>query len=214
MFTSKFHKVGLVSLPKFSGTRVMMLPIVIGDTLSLPDFVGHYRESAKSLFNMAPSHTGRVGYLTVDEKLVNPNQTHRRAGMHVDGGDGRGWGGGGSRPWASNATGMLTVSSHPGCRVWAQDFNGEVGDEGSCDHLRDELISEGIVLGAGEVYWMDGMCVHESVPQSFAVNRQFVRLSLPSTASWYEGYTENPLGIMPTGSILPRRKFMDDGVAA
>jgi hypothetical protein len=191
----------------------MMLPIVIGDAFSIPDVITHYSDLLSNFACMAQSHIGKVGYLTVDEKIVQPNQTHRRAGMHVDGGEGRGWGGGG-RPWASNATGMLTVSSHPGCRVWAQDFTGEVGDEGSCDHLRNELLSEGIVLGAGDVYWMDGMCVHESIPQPVTVRRQFIRLSLPSTAPWYEGYTENPLGVMPTGPILPRRKFMDDGVAA
>lgn len=213
MFTSKFHKVGSIALPKFSGTRVMMLPIIIGDSESLPDFVAHYKSAAGTLFGMSPAHAGQVGYLTIDEKIVQPSQTHRRAGMHVDGGEGRGWGGGG-RPWASNATGMLTVSSHPGCRAWAQEFSGEVGDEGSCGHLRDELLSNGTVLGAGEVYWLDGMCVHESIPQPASVNRQFVRLSLPSEAPWFEGYTENPLGVLPTGPILPRRKFMDDGIAA
>lgn len=211
MFTSKFSKVGVTSLPPFSGTRVMMLPILIGDVDSFPDFVHQYRPTAHNLFLIKPEYFGRVGYLTVDEKVVDSRQTHRRAGLHVDGGSGRGWGGG---TWAHRSTGMLTVSSHPGCRAWAQDFLGEVGDEGSCDHLRDEILSEGTVLGAGEVYWMDGLCVHESIPQPNSVARQFVRLSLPSDAPWYEGYTENPLGVLPTGPILPRRKFMDDGVAA
>ncbi len=59
------------------------------------------------------------------------------------------------------------------------------------------------------VYWMHGLCVHESVPQYKTVPRQFVRLSLPSRAPWFEGYTENPYGVMPTGPILPRREFMN-----
>lgn len=208
MFTSTFKQVGTVTLPPFSGTRVMMLPVLIGKTETLPDFVSHYRDAATHLFGMAKAeYTGMVGYLTVDEKEVNPDRTHRRAGLHVDGGSGRGWGGGGG--WGSRATGMLTVASHPGCRAWAQDFIGEVGDEGSCDHLRNQLRSDGTLFGAGEVYWLDGLCVHESIPQPVAVKRQFVRLSLPSTAPWYEGYTENPLGVKPSGIILPRREFMD-----
>ena len=136
MFTSEFRKVGELALPPFSGTRVMMLPIIIGERGSMPESVSHYAWTAWRLAHMAdPAHLGEVGYLTIDEKLVPAGRTHRRAGMHVDGGQDRGWGGGG-RPWAS-ATGMLTVSSHGGCRAWAQDFAGDVGDEGDCEHLFD-----------------------------------------------------------------------------
>jgi len=213
IFTSKFHKVGNVQLPRFSGTRVMMLPIIIGERKSMPDFVSHYSWTAWRLAQMADvEHLGKVGYLTIDEKPVEEWKTHRRAGMHVDGGMNAAWGGS-QRPWAS-ATGMLTVSSHHGCVAWAQDFDGEIGEEGSCEHLRNQLSSPGTLFGAGEVYWCDGLCVHESIPQPIPVKRQFVRLSLPSTAPWYEGYTENPLGVQPTGPILPRRIYMDDGVAA
>jgi hypothetical protein len=210
MFTSTFKKVGDITLPLFSGTRVMMLPFVIGERHSLPDFISHYRWIAHQLFSMInPDHLGKVGYLTIDEKIVESGKTHRRSGLHVDGGPGRGWGGGPGGAWASKASGMLTVSSHTGCRVWGQEFDGEVGEEGSCEHLVDQLQSQGTVLGPGEVYWLDGLCVHESLAQSERVNRQFVRLSLPSSEPWYEGYTENPLGVLPTGPILPRRKFMD-----
>lgn len=209
MFTSTFRKVGEVGLPPFAAIRVMMLPIIIGDADSLPQFVATYHPTVCSLARMADSeHLGKVGYLTIDEKTVYAGLTHRRAGLHVDGGDSRGWGGGGG--WGSRATGMLTVSSRAGCRAWAQDFDGEVGYEGDCEHLRPQLLSEGTVLGAGEVYWLDGLCVHESIPQTTQMQRQFVRLSLPSIAPWYEGYTENPLGIKPTGPILPRRKYMDE----
>lgn len=209
MFTSEFHKVGEVSLPPFTSTRVMMLPVVIGDRDSIPDFAAHYKWTAWRLAHMAdPEHLGKVGYLTIDEKIVLAGTTHRRAGMHVDGGNDRGWGGGGG--WAGKATGMLTVSSHAGCRAWAQEFEGEVGDEGDCEHLFDELKSSGTLLAPDIVYWLSGLCVHESLAQPSDVKRQFVRLSLPSTAPWYEGYTENPLGVKPTGPILPRRKFMDE----
>lgn len=216
-FTSEYKRIGWARLPEYSGTRVMMLPVVIGDIDSLPSFVAQYRGAFACLsFSSPENHEGKVGYLTIDEKGVLPGATHRRAGLHVDGiyrGEPRGgWSGGGG--WAggksgSNATGMLTVSSHAGCRIWAQEFEGWPGDEGGCEHLRGELKSEGTVIGPGEVYWMGGLCVHESIPQPEAVKRQFVRLSLPSDCPWFEGYTENPLGVKPTGEILPRRVFMD-----
>lgn len=54
---------------------------------------------------------------------------------------------------------------------------------------------------------VDGLCVHESVEQKEDCERIFVRLSMPSAAPWFEGYTKNPLGILPTGKILPKREF-------
>jgi hypothetical protein len=103
---------------------------------------------------------------------------------------------------------MITVASHPGCRAWNQEFRGWPGDEGDCDHLQDQLIDEGRLFGAGEVFWLDALCVHESVPLLTETPRQFLRLSLPSAAPWFDGYTKNPLGILPTGPVLPRRTFM------
>jgi len=209
-FSSTFRKVGSTELPSFSGLRLMMMPVIIGDASSLPELAAPYTSTFSNLSSMSdPCHLGKVGYLTVDEKPVAPNQTHRRSGKHVDGvyqGQAGGWGGGGG--WGSAGAGMLTVSSHPGCIAWNQDFEGWPGWEGECDHLAGQC-GVGTVFGANEVYWVDGLCVHESIPQSNPVSRQFVRLSMPSSAPWFEGYTVNPLGVLPTGEILPRRLFMD-----
>ena len=209
-FESKFKKIGEITLPNYEGKRVMMLPVIIGDETSLPEMLGEWKVTFHALSNMAPQHKGAVGYLTLDEKIVKPETTHRRAGKHVDGvfrGSVGGWGGGGG--WGSVGNGMLTVSSHPGCRAWNQTFIGKPGYEGECDHLADQCNGEGTLFGAGEVYWVDGLCVHESIPMVEETARQFVRLSMPSKAPWFEGYTANPLGVMPTGPILPRRQFME-----
>lgn len=207
MFNSRFEYKADVTLPEYSGTRVMMMPLAIGVLDSIPSFLDHYKDSLVGLFNLAKEHKNKVGYLTVDEKQLSPGQTHRRAGLHVDGvyrdGNG-GWGGGG---WGSISTGMLTVSSHEGCEAYNQDFEGWPGEEGSCEHLRQEL-GEGHVFKAGGVYWVHGLCVHESLPMKASVKRQFVRLSLPSDSPWFIGYTENPLGVKPTGKILPQREFL------
>ena len=103
------------------------------------------------------------------------------------------------------------VSSHVGCRAWNANLTGWPGWEGECDHLAPQLPNESaVVFEAGKAYWVDGMCVHESIPMDMSTARAFVRLSLPSMAPWFEGYTENPLGIKPSGKILPRRTFMDE----
>jgi hypothetical protein len=207
-FSSKFKHLGVVNLPEFKGTRIMMMPIVLGDINSIPDFLADWNKAIENLFAMANCKDG-IGYLTIDEKTVQPEKTHRREGKHVDGvfkGGFGGWGGGGG--WGSVGNGMLTVASHAGCRAWSGEFIGRPGYDGECDHLSDQC-DEGTLFEANNVYWVDGLCVHESVPQVARVDRQFVRLSMPSTAPWFDGYTVNPLGVLPTGEILPRRQFMD-----
>jgi hypothetical protein len=210
MFNSEFNRVGQVQLPEFSGTRVMMMPVIIGEPESVP--IPAYKKAVAALFDMADRcHAGKVGYLTIDEKIVRAGETHRLQGLHVDGvykGQWGGWGGGGGG-WGSVSTGMLTVASLPGCRAWRGTFNGLPGLEGECEHLRDQLPDEGTLFGAGDVFWVSGLCVHESVPMAQETPRQFVRLSMPSGAPWFEGYTENPLGVKPRGPILPRRPQMD-----
>jgi hypothetical protein len=187
----------------------MMMPVILGDMKSVPDILHHYKPALEALFDMG-GHKNSVGYVTIDEKLLAPGDTTRRPGLHVDGvyhGRMGAWGGGG--PWGSVGNGMLTASSYPACKAWNQTFFGMPGPEGECNHLKDCLREDkGHMFKAGEVYWLDGLCVHESLPVTEHVVRQFIRVSLPSNGPWFEGYTENPLGVKPSGPILPPREFM------
>lgn len=130
---------------------------------------------------------------------------------------GGGWGGGlPSGPWASSCAGptryngMLVASSQVGCRAWEQTFKGAPGSNGDCAHLADQCSEEeALVMAAGVVYGCGALTVHESIPMVKDTPRLFVRLSMPSDAPWYEGYTVNPLGVKPTGPIHDRRAFMD-----
>jgi hypothetical protein len=209
MFTSSLMRRGNVDLPDFSDMRIMMMPLVLGDLGSVPPMLDSWRGAISDFFKMSEGYHGQVGYLTIDEKLLAAGDTTRRSGLHVDGvyRDGAGaWGGGG---WGSVVTGMLTASSHVGCRAWDQKFAGWPGEEGDCSHLGDECKPEAcIVFEPGEVWWLSGLCVHESIPMETETKRQFVRLSMPSTGPWFDGYTVNPMGVLPTGPILPRRIFM------
>lgn len=208
MFASRFKHVGTVGLPRPSGIRIMMMPVRMSNIASIPPSLTHWRGTINKLFAMSSCKTG-IGYLTIDEKVIPAGETHRRRRLHVDGiykNVGGGWGGGDNGAWGSN--GMLTVASHAGCRTWNQDFIGYPKEEGECEHLREQC-KEGVVFQPNEVYWLHGLCVHESLPMKEPTYRQFVRLSMPSTSPWFEGYTVNPLGILPEVAILPRRPFMD-----
>jgi hypothetical protein len=211
MMLSEVERVGSIVFPDFSGVRIMMMPFRIEDPFgTLPDAIALWRPVVSDLCRMSPAVRG-VAYVTIDEALVPAGRTHRRPGLHVDGigPDGRtgAWGGGGGG-WC--AKGMLVAASHVGCRAWAQSFRGHAGPNGDCAHLRDECdATREVVMEAGEVYRCGPTAVHESLPMTADTRRQFVRLSMPSDAPWYEGYTRNPLGIEPTGPIHPSRaEFM------
>lgn len=84
MFLSKFEELATdVPLPKFQDLRILLMPIVFGDNSTVP-----YPDCNPMLEVMCkarPQHKGKVVYLTVDQKVVAANKTHRRPGLHVDG---------------------------------------------------------------------------------------------------------------------------------
>lgn len=209
MFRSELQRLEEVVLPQYSGTRIMMMPYHVHDPEgSLPEDLGPWFDVVRRMG--ALSREG-VGYLTIDEAMVAEGETHRRPGLHVDGigpdGDAGGWGSGGGY----GSSGMTMVSSHVGCVAWEQVFHGYPAGNGDCAHLVPQLCDEAAtVLEPNVVYLCSPLTVHCAIPMEREVRRQFCRVSFPSDAPWYEGYTENPRGIRPTGPVHPRRtEFMN-----
>lgn len=209
-FTSNIEDFGAIALPGFTGVRVMMQPFDLADVRgSLPN-LPQWHGAIEAMRERSSVKDG-IAYLTIDEAEVKAGECHRRPGLHVDGvgpdGYVGGWGGGGGS-WGRN--GMIVAASHVGCRGWAQVFAGAPGPDGDCSHLSQQARAEACVtMAAKRMYWCGPLALHESIPLSSAARRQFVRLSMPSTAPWYEGYTPSPVGIMPTGPIMPRRAGMN-----
>lgn len=201
MFRSEVKHVGELAFPEYSGARVIMMPFRLEDVGTLPPLLEAWRPAVASLVARAPERVG-VGYLTVDEAEVGAGEHHRRPGLHVDGCGG--WGP--VSPWASQVGGMLVAASVMGSRAWRQSVDGVPGEDGDCEHLASQLDPDAeLALAGGQAYWMGPLAVHETLAQPRATRRQFVRLSMPSTAPWYDGYTRNPMGVQPTGPILPAR---------
>lgn len=105
---------------------------------------------------------------------------------------------------------MVLASSHTGAVAWEQSFEGWPGPNGDCETLRSELRTEAeIPMVGGQAFWCGALTVHESLPMKEDCFRQFIRVSSPSKAPWHEGYTANPLGVLPEGAIEgPRENFM------
>ena len=212
--TSSYLALGEITFPAFTGLRIMMLPIIIGDPSSLPLAYQDWTSAFRRLSSFATRYIGQVGYLTIDEAHVTAGATHRRPGLHVDGwyrGEAGGWGGGGGG-WAGGdsvggGTGMIVACSRDGARLWSGTFEGQPEPSGECERLRSQLGPEW-EMPPGVAYWCSPLCVHEAVPARESGPRVFVRLSLPSKAPWFHGYTKNPQ-VKPTGPLLPSRAEME-----
>ncbi len=200
MFKSEVRDLGEVDLPAQGNVRVMMMPFRLDATRQTLPGLERWHDAVDRLVGLSPASEG-IGYLTIDEAIVGAGECHRRPGLHVDGLGG--WGGGGG-PWGAN--GMLLAASVTGCRAWSQEVDGWPGDDGCCEHLRSTLRGDAAIdLLAGHVYWCGSLAVHESLAMPSRIARQIVRLSMPSPSPWFEGYTPNPCGVMPTGPVLQRR---------
>lgn len=186
-------------VPRDTGLRIMMMPFRLDDPGTVPFPVAKF---VANVVRLGPCQSG-VGYLTVDDALVRAGETHRRPGLHVDG-SGL-WGGPG--PGGSwGARGMLVAASHLGSRAWDQEVDGSIGPDGECERLRTQLQPEKERrLWMDHVYWLSPRCVHEGLPMKRTTRRTFIRISMPSEAPWFDGYTPSPFGVMPTGPILPAR---------
>jgi hypothetical protein len=224
MYKSIFRELKPVFLPEFSNIRVLMLPVMLQDIESLPNDLRCYKQTYQELVDLSPVKEG-VAYLTIDERYVEKGQTLRVRGLHVDGIGAEGkmnlsiwathglrcylssmWDEG-AKKWyygAAGIGGMITVSNPEGCRAWHKEFTGRIEWDGSCEKLREHFPdSESTVFKAGMAYWCNSSCVHESIPMAGDAQRVFVRLSMPSKAPWYSGYTTNPKGVKPTGPVVP-----------
>lgn len=195
-----------LAMPEFAGTRVMMMPVRLGSLDGIPE---QYHGLINQLYGMIEGRfIGEIGYLTIDEQILKKGEFLRRPKKHVDGyynGRCGAWGGGGG--WGSVGNGMLVISSTPNCKAWLGNYDGEPDNEGGCEHIK--LNDSFEIFEANQVYWVDGACIHETLPMEGDSPRQFLRLSMPNNGAWFEGYTENPTGIMPTGEILPQQKRED-----
>ncbi len=248
MFTSEAKILGKVNLPNYTGLRIMMMPFKANDfdTLSRVQ-IGDWKDTIREC--LKDYKLQGIGYITIDEAIVEQNTTHRRPGLHTDGGYRvAAYGGdnnyspyGSSPAYSASQTinyasygatpsysstpnnyspyggepsygscGMIVVTNTIGAKAYLQNFDGNIGAEGDCEHLRSECKEENaVIFGNSEAWWCGPTCVHESVPMIELTKRQFLRISFPSMAPYHWPYTENITGVTPVTQPGPdRSKFM------
>ncbi|KAI9309923.1 hypothetical protein DFJ73DRAFT_944724 [Zopfochytrium polystomum] len=145
--------------------HVNMLPFEMGHHCSLPLKCRRYSGIIDLCLQHCPKEVGNVGYLTIDEGWVEPSETQRRPGLHIEahcdvltGTEGSGhsadqffelkpeerlWGAGSGPDVLNIEGGIFQASNVSGsCRVWdcvLRDPCGAVGPHGSVEHLRSLL---------------------------------------------------------------------------
>ncbi|KAJ1556281.1 hypothetical protein HK405_003359 [Cladochytrium tenue] len=194
--------------------HVNMLPIIMGQHSSLPDKCKRYSDLINQCLQHCPDEVGKVGYLTVQECWVEPGDSQRRPGVHIESPvffDGDGGVYAGHSMWCVKG-GIFQASNVPDtCRVWdcvVRDHADIVGPLGSLEHLRHTLDAgphrgihtlpivdavtfsrNGENLLADCLAWMTDRTPHESLPVQRRVFRQYFRLVTSQVSVWYEDHS-------------------------
>ena len=179
---SLIKDVGGIKLPKFHGTRVLMVPFVIGEKLNR--YLCQWQKViVQMLANVSTSAIGKTAFLTIDQKIVEAGNTHRRPGAHIDGNynEGRWETGGGSGWWWKNLEtgGIIMATDVASCVAYTGDINGTPRDLGSCDHLDLSTLDQ-VLMKANRIYHGSVNMIHEPLVLKEKTARTLVRITLPS----------------------------------
>ena len=79
-----FASCGFVKFPEPQNINVNMMPFVIGDRHSLPPQLHPYYDNLVRRCPYDESDAGKVGYISVQESVVEAGKSQRRAGLHID----------------------------------------------------------------------------------------------------------------------------------
>lgn len=215
---------GQLEFPLPNGRNVNMLPFIFGDVHSLPEDLKCYHEciiKCPMQDSNGNEATGKVCYLTVHESFVNPQETQRRGGLHIeapgtafskapgfDPATEHHWGVGFYYDTDKFHGGIFMASSVAKTSrlfdaVVDNSVPGIVDAHGGCEYLRRCLGQGGTELQANELIWMTDRTIHEAIPQETAGIRQFFRLVGPDISHWFAKHsTINPLVSLPEDIIV------------
>lgn len=187
-----------VVFPTPAGRKCNMMPIILGDSKSIPKHLRNYVPMIHKCI-IDEEVLGKVGFLSVQESFVCKNESQRRPGLHTEAHPNSSWGQGG---WGKSKSqlkgGLFIASSCFPANYWNLEIF-EPGPEGDCEFLRP-IIGQGKKMKNNHLFWLTDHTLHEAIPQTKACYRQWFRLVVGRVDLWYEQHsTKNPLGIQ-----LPR----------
>lgn len=194
-----YKEISPIIFPEPSNLNINMMPIVMGDESSVPDFAKSYTD----LINKCNFKRGTTIYLTVNEDIIERGTTQRRPGIHTDGikinGKDIGWGGG---TWGGQ-DGIYLASTDGACKIWdCQTYDVDYMGEIKAMEMPGDLMKPNIL------YWITDRTPHEALPSSQTTMRQFFRLVSEDIGIWWSKHsTHNPLGVKAKSYISYEDKF-------
>ena len=197
-----------IKFPPPSNINVNMMPYVIGNHSTIPEYLHGYKEiiSACEHHSRADSygisHDYGIGYITIHESFVEAGKTQRRPGIHTDGSTVEDVTEGGQftryNGWGGFCGIYLASNLNDSCAVWKCVVT-RTGPHGDCEHLRDDISKFHCLKLMANILWgISDNTPHEALPMTASAHRQFFRLVLGPVSAWFAAHsTPNPLGILP-----------------
>lgn len=179
ILASNSHFVTKAPFPVYEGRQYYMASTK-GKKVRLPKCIAIYEKMVQNLCNIL-QYTDSI-HVTIDEKILDVNQTQRKPGPHVDGRfNGEDWS---HHPGWNHYCNELPISrmaiavasSYPGCKVYEGLFEGEPSEQGDLSHIKNQL-GKGKLLNANEWHILSPDCIHESMPMVKKTKRQFIRVA-------------------------------------
>lgn len=198
--------VNKIEFPTFMGIKCNMMPFIQGDSKSLPEQYQSYAKIVDENF----IEKGEIGFLTIDEALVNAGKSQRgfnssgiNRNVHIEVGRNAAenyWGSGGSS-WGGRLKTILdddtkvliANSMSDTCRIW-DAVEKRFTQNGDLSQYINEYPEEtGIMMKAGEVAKISIFTPHECINQIESGIRQFFRVVGKGVTGREDYFTVNPL---------------------
>jgi hypothetical protein len=194
MLNSFFRPLCPIQFPAFAGRQHYMHGFDLAAP-TVPEGFEGYLKPVQQLIAAAGAHIGKA-FLTIDEKILNPGDTQRKPGPHVDGAylEHKGYWGGGGGGWNHSCNAVpfarmpvIVASTVPLCKAWDGIFDATPsyhdpvvfdGDLSHVQHVLDDAPNQ--VLPSHYGFILSPDCVHESLPALEACERSFLRIALPT----------------------------------
>lgn len=194
---SAIQHVSHVEFPKFKARQCYMAGMSLA-TLDKQG-LGDYTDVIRTMMAAVDIRGTERFFVTIDEQHLQPGQTQRRGGAHIDGNWIEPAGARFNKDWVNtpalhvdtlprwitngdNIGGMLVAASEAASVAWKGVVEGAPGEGGDCEHLRDQLAQLQVVpMLHNRVYLANSTCIHESLPVQRPVKRQLIRITLPHT---------------------------------
>lgn len=199
--------VNRIKFPKYTGIKCNMMPFVQGDSSSLPEIYQSYAD----IINENYLEKGEIGFLTIDESLVEGGKSQRgyndkgiNRNVHIEVGQYEG-----RRCWHHSPKTILDITTKvliansisDTCKYWANLEKRYTKDGDLSEYISDYPIQTGNLLKAGELAKISIFTPHECIAQKESAQRQFFRIVGNGVRGREDYFTTNPLVSVHTESV-------------